>query len=172
VLRPLAAYFNHSKTVRAPQMPIHGKGLEAALDALTVLVDKTKVSKYLVLIDREHIADPGSVEAELRSRGFNDVKMITVSEGLFRVFARRGHKEVAVFVAVLGLRKSIEEHLAQLIEVLYGDRVEPEKNPVNSWLRSRGLRDEELVEEAVKRSVVEDVFPQLVKALEMLSKDP
>jgi len=35
---------------------------------LTVLVDKTKVSKYLILIliDKEHVADPGSVEAELR----------------------------------------------------------------------------------------------------------
>jgi len=61
-----------------------------------------------------------------------------ISEGLFRILARRGHKEVAIFVAVLGLRKSIEEHLTQLIEALYGDRVEPEKNSVNSWLQKQG----------------------------------
>jgi len=172
VLKPLAARFNHCRTVRAPQAPIRGKGLEATFNTLTVLVDKTRVSKYLILIDREHIADPGSVEAELRRRGFDVTEMDMAPEGLIRILARRGHKEVAVFVAVLGLRKSIEEHLARLIEALYGDRVEPEKSSVNSWLRSKGLSKGELVEEALKRGVAGDVFPQLVKALETLSKDP
>jgi len=172
VLKPLAVYFNHSKTIRAPQTPVRRTGLRAALDALTVLVDKTVVFKYLVLIDREHIADPVSVEAELRRWGFDVIKMEAVTEGLFEILARRGHKEVAVFVAVLSMRKSIEEHLARLIEALYGDRVEPEKSSVNSWLRSKGLSEGELVEEALKRGVAGDVFPQLVKALETLSKDP
>ena len=75
-----------------------------------------------------------------------------------------------MYVAVFGFEKCIEEHLAELIRLLYNEQVEPKKDAVNRWLKQHKLKDEDLVKEALRRQVFEKTFPQLAIALRELAK--
>ncbi len=168
VLRATAEKYNHSRVLKVPQTPIRGTGLVNVVKSVSTLANmRLRVSKYLVLIDKEHVDSLENVRNELLKFGFEvlSIKVLGRYSWLFRV--RKGAKEISIYFVVLGMIKCIEENLARLIEIVYGEKVGRNKEDVNKWLRKHGLSDYELVSSA-PRSKIEEAFPDLTKALKEL----
>ena len=171
ILRGVVEKYNHRKALRIPDDPLPGRtGFKTCIERLTLLLDKTRVTTYLIIVDREHleIQDPKNLEKELRKHGIEVIELQEVEKHCWRLELRRGAKRAALYIAVLGQRKRVEENLAQLIQLLYGEQVEGEKEAVDKWLKEHGIEDIDLVRKA-SRKIFEQAFPQLAKPLQELS---
>jgi len=70
-------------------------------------------------------------------------------------------------MAVNGFKKSsIEENLAQVIELFCREKVDPSKDGIRKWLRSKNISDIELAEKAGERS-----FPGIISAIKRFIED-
>lgn len=173
LIETITPKFDHRKTLGIPGVALGRRetGLTGMIRMLAKLIDKgVTVRTYLALIDKEHVRGRDDVGRKLREHGFDilDVRELTSDCWILRV--RRGAREVAVYVTLLGTRKSIEENLAKLIELEFGEQVEASKESIRGWLRKQGISDRELVERASKDKLAQ-AFPQLARALEELAKD-
>jgi len=173
ILAAAAEKYDHGKVIRIPVMPIYrgGTGLTPAVRKLAILLSKTVVATYVMLMDREHVSSVEQVERALAEHGFATLKAERLHEGCWRVEVERGGRRATVYVVVLGREKCVEEDLASLIQARFGEPVEGEKRAVDSWLRRRGLKDGDVVREA-SREEFRKAFPQLAAALEGLAGDP
>ena len=183
IFRAIAEKFNHTKVIRIPQVP-RGvrpsgpcglKGLAGCIEVIAACVDKTNVKTYICIIDREHIGPEDSVEKELRrvltTRGFVIESREQLGFGAWLVRTVRSGKAVQLYIAILGYSKCIEENLAELIKLLYGQVIEPNKCSIKRWLDEHNLRDEDLVRRASKQALKE-AFSSIVAIVDRLSQDP
>lgn len=172
ILKAIAEKYDHSKTLRAPQPPISpGTGLTIVARSLAKLMDQVAVSRYLIIIDREHAKSLQEAEEKLREHGVNITSAEKLTEGSWLLKAKRDSRKAEVYLAVMGEHKSIEENIAKLIELTYSERVKADKSEIRSWLRRHSLRDIDLVKEAGKQEV-EAAFPALTRALKKIASDP
>jgi len=171
ILEAAVLKFNHTKILKIPQTGLgRPTGLEGVTRALAEVIEKVNVRRFLILIDKEHVTNLNEVLNKLRSHGFEILRIEELDTNCWRIKARRGHREAILYLAVLGIKKSIEENLAKLIEITHYEQVEPAKETVYGWLRRRGIRDKDLIQQASKKSF-RLAFPQLAKALEELAND-
>lgn len=174
IFRIAAEKYNHSKIVKIPklrpsQRTTGVRGLDAVIRELALLLPETAVTTYIILIDREHVSNIEQLRRKLEEYGFAVPNYEVLHDGCWKVRVEKGTKGAIVYVAVFGFEK-IEEHLAELIRLLYNEQVEPKKDAVNRWLKQHKLKDEDLVKEALRRQVFEKTFPQLAIALRELAK--
>ena len=175
----VAEAYNHSKTVLQPMLPTLEKigrpGLDGIAKALAVLVSRQRVGDYvyLVLIDLEYVESVDDVEAKLREYGFEVLETEALGEGCYRLRVKRGAKYATVYMAVFGDSKcrSIEAHIVKVVRELYGEELECDKKSIQRWLKRRGIRDSELIQEAMQKRLISRIFPQLIAILQQLAKD-
>jgi len=173
ILTAVAERYNHGKVLRVPRTPTTaGTGLDSVIRALAKLLDaRVVIDKYLILIDREHVKSLKDVKGKFTSYGFEVLSVEDLNEASWVLKVRRGAKVIKVYVAVLGLSKRVEENLAKLIKLTYGDDVEGSKESVNKWLKEHGMKNSELVSKA-SRQQIEKALPTLTQTLKKLAKDP
>jgi hypothetical protein len=168
VLEAMGDKLNHSEVLLYARRGI-SIGLSAALDTLAMLFSLDKrVSKYLLIIDREHVKNVDDVVNGLLARGFTVKGMERCYDDACYVFiVERGGRRGAVVVSIQGKERSIEENIAELIRMHYNEGVGSDKKSVKEWFKRKGLS----VEEAIERSnheLLEKAFPALIKALNTL----
>jgi len=180
ILRRAAEKYDHSRIIRIPEAGypcgdqrecrrLYGKGLSGSIARLAALVSRITVDKFIILIDREHVESIEYAIRKLEEHGFNIIESEAMDEGCWKFSIERGFKRATLYVAILGWIKSIEENLAQLIQLLYGEHVEASKEAIDAWLKKRGMSDSDLVERA-SREQFEKVFPQLARILGEISQ--
>ncbi len=172
VLSALAEKYDHSKILKTPQTPIKtGTGLTVVARALATLLNmRITVNRYLVLIDREHVESIREAERKFMEYGLEIIGTEELAEGSWMFKVKKGIKEANIYMVLLGTRKRIEENIAKLILLVYGEKVEENKEAVNNWLRKHKLEDTDLVRKAT-RNQLEKAFPTLTKALEKLASN-
>lgn len=171
ILEAIAEKYDHGKLLRIPQTPFRGEtGIKALIRKLIILIEHTRMDKYLALIDREHVESADKLCREFRGHGFDIVNVEQLRRGCLRLSVSRGAKKATIYLAILGRVKAVEENPAKLIKKLYGEHVEASKEAVDKWLRARGLREDELVRKASRR-VLEESFPTLTEALQKLARN-
>ena len=187
VFEAIAEKFNHSKVVSIPRLPrgikplvglpkTYGlKGLDGCINAIITCIEYTKVRTYICIIDREHVGPdeevPKKLQKVLTERGFEIKNIRQLGDGAWLVKARRVAIEITLYIAILGFERCIEENIAKLINCIYRESVEPDKKSVNEWLKSHGLDDRKLVQQASKQ-ILKETFLSLVTVIEELSQDP
>jgi len=154
-----------------PQIPAPGS-LRAVVEQASLLLDKSEALEHtmLIVVDREHIACEEALTKLFREY-FSLLKMEQLCEGYsWRLECRRGPRHTIIYVVAMGLsrRKCIEENLAKLIELTYGESIEADKRSLREWLRRRELSDMELVEKAPIKAVRE-AFKSLACVLDELN---
>jgi len=180
ILRRAAEKYDHSRIIRIPEAGYpcrdqrecrrqYGKGLSGSIARLAALVSLITVDRFIILIDREHIGSIEDATKKLEEHGFKVIESEAVDEGCWKFSIERGFKKATLYIAILGWIKSIEENLAQLIQLLYGEHVEKSKEAIDAWLKKRGLSDSDLVERA-SREQFENAFPQLARILGEISQ--
>jgi len=84
--------------------------------------------------------------------------------GSLCISCKVGPYDVVVYMAILGKIKSSEEELAELIGLELGLEVEANKGRIKEVLRSRNMREEDLIAKAKDKNLRE-AFPSLSSAL-------
>ena len=73
-----------------------------------------------------------------------------------------------LYLAVMGEEKCIEENLAKLIRLRFGEEVGPTKRELDKWLKSRGMNERSIIEGAGE-DVLRKSLPNLVTLLEEIN---
>jgi len=108
----------------------------------------------------------------LKEYGFEVIDIENIGDNLIRASVRRGPRTLSIYIVIFGYEKYIEEHLAYLIRNLYEVQIKPDKNSIDMWLKHSSIRDIDLVEEALKKNLLKEAFPQLVKLFNEIARDP
>lgn len=156
VLSALAEKYDHSKILKTPQTPVKtGTGLTVVARALATLLNmRITVNRYLVLIDREHVESIREAERKFMEYGLEIIGTEELAEGSWMFKVKKGIKEANIYMVLLGTRKRIEENIAKLILLVYGEKVEENKEAVNNWLRKHKLEDiRDLVRKATRNQL-------------------
>jgi len=90
--------------------------------------------------------------------------------GALRISCKVGPYDVVVYMAILGKIKSSEEELAELIGLELGLEVEANKGRIKEVLRSRNMREEDLIAKAKDKNLRE-AFPSLSSALTRIREE-
>jgi len=175
IISTLSEGYNHSKLLLIPTIGVR-TGLTNVVDTLAWLTVNTRVKIYAVVIDKEHVETIDDVKLKLTEYGFSVDTLNKVANGLWKIKCSKGPKSVTLYLATTGLtpKGHIEENIAELIKLLYGETVKPDKAGINEWLRRHNLRDQELVKEALKRRRIKELkqaFPRLTALMEIMAKN-
>ncbi len=170
----IARKLGFTKDYAEPQIPGPTIGLGAAVDAIAALLDmKAAPRYYLIVIDKEHVPREHAIREELEKRGFTSIHVEPVHQDYaWRISCKRGAKETTIYIAAMGTQRAphIEGNLSKLILLAYGEHVEPTKEAIKNWLKERGKRDKDLVEEAPKNKV-EEAFKPLAETLATITRE-
>lgn len=169
IIGEVMSKFNHKKTILLPTIP-RRTGIEAIIDQLTILSTTTRVNTYIVVLDKEHLRSVKEVESSLKRHGFSISRIEDLGSDALVIECVRGGRKVVVYVALVGLsdRGCIEECLAGLIKLIYGEDVEPTKESLSKWLSSHDMSDRDIVSRASKEQL-RRVFPGLLRVIEVLT---
>ncbi|HIQ12985.1 MAG TPA: hypothetical protein EYH44_01150 [Thermoprotei archaeon] len=168
VIEALAEKYNHKKTIFRPTFIPHRTGLTGVVEQLATLTNlKISVKSYLIVIDKEHVNNFSQVERKLGTYGFEILEK-KLEEGAWIVKCRKGVKEIMLYLAVMGEEKCIEENLAKLIRLRFGEEVGPTKRELDKWLKSRGMNERSIIEGAGE-DVLRKSLPNLVTLLEEIN---
>jgi hypothetical protein len=128
ILEAIGDKLNHSEVLLYVKWGI-SIGLSAALDTLAKLFSLDKrVSKYLLIIDREHVKSVDDIINGLLARGFTisgEERCYAEACHIFTV--EKGGRRGAVVVSIQGKERCIEENIAELIRMHYNENVSSDK---------------------------------------------
>ncbi len=181
VLRSLSKVYDGTKKIYFPKIP--GKR-KTGLSILDILKDsEIKARSYLFILDLEHVSvnEKEVIETikkrlnEMNLRGIEiDTLVDAENARLYLIRCKRGSKALPIYVAISGKKKKIEENIAHLIELEYGDEIEPEKGEIKGYLKRKRIKD---IETFIKKSHrnsgkrnIKRAFPHIAKILEELEK--
>jgi hypothetical protein len=168
ILEAVGDKLNHSEVLLYVRWGI-SIGLSAALDTLAKLFSLDKrVSKYLLIIDREHVKSVDDVINGLLARGFTisgEERCYAEACHIFTV--EKGGRRGAVVVSIQGKERRIEENIAELIRMRYNENVSSDKKSITEWCKRKGLSIKEVVGHS-NYELLEKAFPELIKALNTL----
>ncbi|RLF20238.1 MAG: hypothetical protein DRM97_07820 [Thermoprotei archaeon] len=150
-------------------------GLEPTIDTLAGLIVTGLVTKtYAIVIDKEHLKEEPEdhIREALQDHGFTIHNFIKLSDDLYRITCIKG-EQLDIYIATLGItpKGNLEEHLAELIKLRYGEQVEPDKRAISRWLRQNQKKLEDLIREATRNQLQRALKP-LYQLIETLRKDP
>jgi hypothetical protein len=142
-------------------------GLVGAADSLSELVSRIKaVSRYLVVIDREHIRDVKDFELVLQSRGFRILEKKSCYDVLcWRFIVEKGDRRVVVVLSIQGRERCIEENEAELIRLCLGETVAADKKSIRELLRRRSIGSVKDLIKQCNDKALELAFTSLIHAL-------
>lgn len=178
LLKYLAEKYNgDEKILFFPRLPIHprpGSGLSALKAVKTYL--KYKIHSTLFLVDKEHFRKEEVVKKiDTALRGFGiDIQNIELIreewEIALLVKASVGHREITIYVVILGENECIEEDIVKLVELELGLKIEPSKEVIHRILRKQGTSKYTLVKNA-QGSNLRKAFPGLNLIFNVLKKN-
>ncbi len=107
----------------SPQPYRRSTGLTSTINSLSLLMHKSiKPQRVIIVIDREHVKDKTTIERTIREHGFEIIEDIQLEERAFKLILSRGGFKFTLYIAVMGETKSIEEDIAKLEKLVYGDK--------------------------------------------------
>lgn len=180
VLKGAARKYNGSeKVLFFPMLPRgfhYGAGL-AILKITKIYVSKYNATKFLCLIDKEHVETAEAVGKEIKSKlrefGVEVINIQVLSakdeEALF-VEGKVGAHNFTLCIAINGREKCIEENIAKLLEARFGESVKPTKEGIKSALKKYRIDIEQLINDA-KISEIKPSFPAMHAVLSRLESD-
>ncbi len=176
LVRAISEKYNHKKTLLIPTIGYGKVGLTGVIERLSLLTLLTRVNRYAIVIDKEHVESIDEVMSKLKEYGFTINTIINLDKDLWEIKCTKGPKDITIIFMAVGLtaKGRIEENIAKLIRLFYGEEVNPDKVAINTWLRRHNLRDHELIRETLERSKEKfrKAFPNLMTFIEYLAKDP
>ncbi len=169
IFRGIASKYNHKKTLLSPQIP-RVTGL-AILETFARLVEMTEVTVFVIIIDREHIREEERLLYWLNGYGFK-ARIVSKRNSLLKMICERGPKSVVLYIVLLGYTEkgNIEENLSELIKLISGEEVKPDKVSIASWLKKKRMRDVDVVMRASK-SQLEKAFQPIIDLLRELERN-
>jgi hypothetical protein len=159
--------YDHEAALVCPQYaPMTGLKV---IDPLAVVFDKERrTSRFLTLLDREHLESIDDFTEALEERGFTILQREVLREGCWRIAVERGGRRGVIILAVQGRAKSIEEDYAELIKLSGGESVKADKKCIKRWLKERGMGGLRELIKSVGVELIEEAFPSLTCALKAL----
>jgi hypothetical protein len=159
----ISSKFNDKITISNPLLS-HETGLSAAFKSIAKIAELvSSPSRYIIVIDREHV-DENNLRGFAGEYGFELQSLGKLNEFAYLLEVKRSGRVADIYIAVSGFEKSIEENISKLIEERYGEKVEPSKGAIKSWLKGKNLRDKDLIEGASKEAL-ERSFPGIVAVI-------
>ncbi|MCL7388995.1 MAG: hypothetical protein LZ173_03550 [Thaumarchaeota archaeon] len=166
VFKTIASKFNHKVVLSTPFIE-HLTGLSEALKAIIKLMDYiTLPFTYIIVIDCEHVESEEYLRGVTKEYGFEIKDFTKIDEYAYMLEVKRGVKTSKIYMAINGFKKSIEENPAQVIELFYGEKVDPSKDGIKKWLQSKNISDIELAQKADERT-----FPGIISAIKRFLED-
>jgi hypothetical protein len=130
-----------------------------------------KCKNLLVLIDKEHIHKTEDIINKLNSLNvFDGIKVIKTTENLVIIEGLSESRILKIYVVIFGNKKCIEENVAELIKLEFGENINADKNSIKNFLKSINLKRnglKKLIEKA-KIENLEASFNNLIYVIKEL----
>jgi len=174
ILKSIAKRYNGKDKVlyfpKSPFKSLKKTGL-SCLDILRLEKEKLnivkKCGKLLVLVDKEHVSNVEDIAKKLESlEVFEDFKMEN-NEDIVKIIGNLGNREIIIHIVIFGKEKCIEEDVSELIKLEFGENINPDKNAIKDFLKSKGLKRKDLIENA-KIENLEIAFNPLIRVIKFL----
>lgn len=179
VLKLLALKYNGMKILFYPKIPLVRKGTDVFADLLNPIgsiVEKyRKITKFLIIIDREHVSTGGELSAKLKKFKLRIHHYETIDDGVHIIKGVFGGREITVFIVLCGIKWCLEEEIAKLIEIRYKTKVTASscrelKLALRRFEKQHNKNWETVIKEASKKEL-ECAFGGLTYVLKLLEKE-
>jgi hypothetical protein len=136
----------------------------SVLQTIKTYVSTYKFTRYLFLIDREHLNDNDLIsEIKNNLTGFNQINITALAAQAFLISCNLGSHDLIIHVIVCGEKKCIEENIAKLILLEFGTHVEPIKPDIERALNQHDSNLYILIKNA-KSNNLDQAFTDLTAA--------
>jgi len=179
-LKVLAKIYNgNSRTLYYPNPPpiFSGKKGFSVLDAIKIYLSSYGVEHTLCLLDREYLrSENGATNVQIIERALGEygisVQHIEELDASWEVALvlqceLTGRRNLVTYLSVIGKQTRIEEDLAELIRLEFGEQIRPEKKTIRNFLKKHGLEIETFIEGA-RRGNVAQAFPSLDRIMRVI----
>jgi len=170
-------YDGSEKVLFFPKIPLgfqFGSGT-SVLKVIKVYVSKYNANNFFCLLDKEHIetSKPSEMEIGDRLKEFgitvdNLEKLSVNDEEALRVEGKVGIHKFALWIAINGKEKCIEENIAKLLKIEFGENIKPTKEAIRNALRNHNIEDLEHLVSNVSINKIERSFPAIHTVLSRL----
>lgn len=145
----------------------------SALRAIQTYVTRFGFTKFLFLLDVEHVDNPKNLSFEmtqaLTALGFNAPNIKTLTDQAYLACCSLGSHAVFIHVVVCGKEKCIEENIASLIRLERGIEVSPNEHDVHVFLKQNGIDLYGLIKVS-KLNNLKVAFKDLIAVFENMEK--
>ncbi|NOZ58035.1 MAG: hypothetical protein GXO66_00415 [Euryarchaeota archaeon] len=178
VLSSLALKYNGRKILFYPKIPIVHKGadiLAALLHPISSITGKYReITKFLIIIDREHISSVEDIKAKLARLKFRTRRHRVIRDNVHIVEGLFGGRRITLYIVVCGTRWCLEEEIAKLIELRYKVKFVATsctelKLGLRRFEKEQNKKWEAVIKEAPKKEL-ERAFTGLTHVLKLLEE--
>lgn len=141
-----------------------------ALNVLPHAVMRYGIKKFLFLIDREHFKkgnqEQTTIQEYLKQQKLSIINISPlISNNSFILSGSIYTKSFELCTVIFGTETNIEEEISRLIKEVYRIQLEPDKNTIEGFLRTKDLKT---IIKTAQMKQLESAFPGLCSALKWL----
>ena len=178
ILKAIAKKYDGSeKLLYFPRRPGYLPGAKlSVLRVVKVYVSRYKINNFLCLIDKEHFTGTDiekEVKEKIREFGIEvtQIQRFNVNtENAIYLNGIVGTRNFTLWMIIAGKEKCMEENLAKLIEIKFGEKIEPTKSNITEALRKHDMDTEKLLA-SVSIEQLKQSFPALNFVLSRLESN-
>jgi len=178
ILKAIAKKYDGSeKLLYFPRRPGYLPGAKlSVLRVVKVYVSRYKINNFLCLIDKEHFTGTDiekEVEEKIREFGIEVTQIQRFNantENAIYLNGIVGTRNFTLWMIIAGKEKCMEENLAKLIEIKFGEKIEPTKSNITEALRKHDMDTEKLLASASIEQLKQS-FPALNFVLSRLESN-
>jgi len=178
ILKAIAKkYDGNEKLLYFPRRPGYLPGAKlSVLRVVKVYVSRYKINNFLCLIDKEHFTGTDiekEVEEKIREFGIEVTQIQRFNanaENAIYLNGIVGTRNFTLWMIIAGKEKCMEENLAKLIEIKFGEKIEPTKSNITEALRKHDMDTEKLLA-SVSIEQLKQSFPALNFVLSRLESN-
>ena len=178
ILKAIAKKYDGSeKLLYFPRRPGYLPGAKlSVLRVVKVYVSRYKINNFLCLIDKEHFTGTDiekEVEEKIREFGIEvtQIQRFNVNtENAIYLNGIVGTRNFTLWMIIAGKEKCMEENLAKLIEIKFGEKIAPTKSNITKALRKHDVDTEKLLA-SVSIEQLKQSFPALNFVLSRLESN-
>ena len=178
ILKAIAKKYDGSeKLLYFPRRPGYLPGAKlSVLRVVKVYVSRYKINNFLCLIDKEHFMGTDiekEVEEKIREFGIEVTQIQRFNantENAIYLNGIVGTRNFTLWMIIAGKEKCMEENLAKLIEIKFGEKIEPTKSNITEALRKHDMDAEKLLA-SVSIEQLKQSFPALNFVLSRLESN-
>ena len=178
ILKAIAKkYDGREKLLYFPRRPGYLPGAKfSVLRVVKVYVSRYKINNFLCLIDKEHFTGTDiekEVEEKIREFGIEVTQIQRFNantENAIYLNGIVGTRNFTLWMIIAGKEKCMEENLAKLIEIKFGEKIEPTKSNITEALRKHDMDTEKLLA-SVSIEQLKQSFPALNFVLSRLESN-